>query len=276
MLKEASKKGKIVIDQKANLVFSSEEDLYNHFKDHIEELESLFFKWRRESDVPEEEFVNFEDRLELTLEAPDEIWRDNDQLIDVSITVYLKVFEIPDSEDSEYYVVLTYLTDDMPSFIYLHFPSNDLELVDRFRDGELVYSRALANAPLGSLEGDALNEEDEFATGLYEAMMVLRSPADIPEEEFREYADFREEAVEQADEIWRRDDSMGNVLVTFIKDYSDETHKALYYVAVTLEDAPSNSHVLLFSFPTNDVNLVERYKQGENLQAEEVVQEASH
>jgi hypothetical protein len=35
-------------------------------------------------------------------------------------------------------------------------------------------------------------------------------------------------------------------------------------------------HSLLFSFPTSDTYLLDRYRQGENLQAEEVVQESSH
>jgi hypothetical protein len=45
---------------------------------------------------------------------------------------------------------------------------------------------------------------------------------------------------------------------------------------VTIEDTPSSSHALLFSFPTTDENLIGRYRHGENMQAEEVVQEASH
>lgn len=32
----------------------------------------------------------------------------------------------------------------------------------------------------------------------------------------------------------------------------------------------------MFSFPTNDESLVDRYRHGENLHAEEVVQESSH
>ncbi|NQZ19758.1 MAG: peptidase, partial [Bdellovibrionales bacterium] len=38
----------------------------------------------------------------------------------------------------------------------------------------------------------------------------------------------------------------------------------------------TNSHALLFSFPTSDETLVDRYRHGENLQADEVIQESSH
>lgn len=272
----ANKKSQIVIDPDNDLIFDSEEALYSHFENEITALEESFFNWRRESDIPEGDFLNFEDRLERTLESPDEIWRNNNELIDDSVTIYIKVFEKPDTEDVDYYVAVTYLTDDLPSFIYLHFPTNDMDLVERYRSGELVFSRALLDVPEGAIDGDALSEADEFAIGHYEAMMLLRSDNDIKEEEFRDFAEYREESVEDADEIWRRADSLGNVLVTFIKDYTDEEEEELWYLAVTLEDTPSNSHVLMFSFPTNDVHLVDRYRQGENLQAEEVIQEASH
>ena len=69
---------------------------------------------------------------------------------------------------------------------------------------------------------------------------------------------------------------MGNVLVSFIREFPDEADGGIHYIVVTIEDMPSNSHALLFSFPTKDENLVGRYRHGENLQAEEVVQEASH
>lgn len=279
----------IVIDKENDLVFSSEEELFNYFEKDIEELESLFFKWRKDSDVPESEFPKYEDRLTQTLEDPDEIWRDNPTLIDKNVCVYLKVFpkkgvkkirpdDTPEDlreEDIEYYVAITYLTDDIPSFIYLHFPSEDVDLIDRYRDGDLVFSKAYEDVPPGAILGDALSEGDELAIGLYEAMLIVRGSKDITEEEFPEYSEFRESAVEEADEIWRRDDSMGNILVTFVKDFGD-SEEGLYYIVVTVEDQPSGSHALLFSFPTRDKSLVDRYRLGENLQAEEVTQESSH
>jgi len=109
-------------------------------------------------------------------------------------------------------------------------------------------------------------------------MLIVRNPNDIDEELFKNYSELREETIEEADEIWRNTTLGGYTLVTFIKDFSraEEGAETLYYLAVTLEDEGSNSHALMFSFPTNDENLVDRYRHGENLQAEEVVQESSH
>ncbi|MBC86710.1 MAG: peptidase [Bdellovibrionaceae bacterium] len=285
----------IVIDRDKGLVFRSEEELYKHFEKDIEQLESQFFNWRKEADVAEKDFDKFEHRLTDTLEDPDEIWRDNETLLKEPVCIYLKVFEkesarkkrlnkstaseeesVPREEDLEYYVAVTYLTDDVPSFIYLHFPSTDIDLVERFRDGDLVFSKALEQVPPGAIMGDAMTEGDELALGLYESMLVVRSSKDIDEDDFQEFAELRERAVEEADEIWRRDDGMGNILVTFVRDFADEYDGDLWYVVVTVEDSPSNSHSLLFSFPTQDKTLLDRYRLGENLQAEEVVQESSH
>jgi hypothetical protein len=171
---------------------------------------------------------------------------------------------------------LCYLTEDIPSFVYLHFATVDEKLIAHFRRESKVYDREDYESPLGAIDGDALNEGDELALGLYRAMMTLRSETDITEEKFVEYHEFREEAIEEADEIWRSNDSFGNTLVSFISEFTDEDQNSFWYIVVTLEDAASNSHALLFSFPTEDRNLTDRYRHGENLQAEEVVQESSH
>ena len=135
-----------------------------------------------------------------------------------------------------------------------------------------------------AVEGDALSEGDDLAVGLYRAMLTLRSEKDLEEGVFKDYEALREVTIEEPDEIWRSVDLSGNILVTFIKDFGGEDLSTdlpselpeVRYIVVTIEDTPSSSHALLFSFPTTDINLVDRYRHGENLQAEEVVQEGSH
>lgn len=278
---------KIVIDEDQGLVFASEEDLYQHFFNEISILESEFFRLRHaERDIPEDAFENFEKNLSATLEKPDEIWEDKNSVPGKTLMIYLKEFpdqansssEIEEKEEQFlFHVAICYVTSNIPSFVYLHFPSRDLDLVEKYCRGELVYDRSLRNIPMGALEGDSLSEGDELASGLYEAMQKLRTEMDVKESQYHQFAHLREETVEEADEIWRAADSKGNLLVNFIKEYPDESEsKDLWYIVVTIEDMPSNSHALLFSFPTYDRSLVDRYRHGDNLQAEEVVQESSH
>lgn len=269
---------KIIIDEANGLVFSSEEDLYRHFNIEIDELEKEFFRLRRRDDIPEGQFTDYESNLTTLLEDPDEVWEDNETIKGRPLIIYMR--KMASTEQGEeaplFHVAACYLTEDIPSFVYLHFPTLDAELVEKYRRGSMIYDRSLKNVPIGAMEGDALSEGEELAAGLYQAMLKLRSEKDIPEEKFPEYYILREETLEEADEIWRSRDSMGNVLVTFIKESQDPNDQEVHYIVVTVEDAVSNSHALLFSFPTSDLSLLERYRHGENLQAEEVVQEASH
>lgn len=291
----------IVIDQKKGLIFDSEDELYAHFNKEISALEKDFFKLRSEDDIQEDDFGKFEDNLTPLLEDPDEVWLDKETLPGTDLSIYLKKIGRPkirvkksrrkESESSEddtsiktaeelaedkplYHIAVVYIADDSPTFVYLHFPTHSESLYGQYRRGQKIFDKFDQETPLGALEGDALSENDEFAKGLYLAMLKVRAETDIREEDFKDFGQFREETIEEPDEIWRSTDTLGNVLVHFIRDLSEE--QPLYYTVVTIEDAPSNSHALLFSFPSNDESLVARYRHGENLQAEEVVQEASH
>lgn len=261
--------GHIVIDESRGLIFESEQQLYSHFATEIGKLETEFFSLRDPQDIKESEFADYDEQLDLLLDDPDEVWEDSETVSNQRIFIYIRRFDNGIS-----HIAACYLTESIPSFVYLHFPTTDESLLDKYRRGQLVFQRAHVDAPMGAIDGDALHEGDELAIGLYKAMLLLRSDKDIPEAEFQDYAENREPSLEEADEIWRSDDSQGNVLVSFIKEFGED--EELFYVVVTVEDAPSGSHALLFSFPTRDKGLVDRYRHGENLQAEEVVQESSH
>jgi len=269
----------IVIDQARQLVFATEDELYDHFLPQIQALEKEYFTARSNNDINVADFESYEDLLNHVLDDPDEIWEDAITIHGFNVRSYVGHYATSANE-SVYYVALAYAVDGVPNFIYLHFPSNDIELVDRFRRGNLIFDRVLKEVENGAVEGDALSEGDDLAVGLYRAMLTLRGDRDINESEFKKFDELRESTIEDADEIWRSVDLAGNILVTFIKDFPDEmdheANKDLHYIVVTIEDTPSSSHALLFSFPTIDLNLVDRYRHGENLQAEEVVQEASH
>ncbi len=268
----------IVIDEAHGLVFSSEEEIYAHFQKEITFLEAEFSKLHTEDDIPMEDFPSYESQLNQLLEYPDEIWETKELLKNQRTLIYIRKFTSDGDSDGVFHVAVCYITNEIPSFVYLHFPTRKEELVAAYKIGDKIFDHSEKSDILGAIEGDALTEGDELAVGLYKAMLRLRGERDIPEAEFPDYRDFREKALTEADEIWRSQDSVGNILVSFIREFDEEdgADAVFFYVVVTVEDAPSGSHALLYSFPTRDTGLVERYRHGENLQAEEVVQEASH
>lgn len=263
----------IVIDEKAGLIFESEKELSAYFEDAINGLESEYQSLRSDEDFTDEEQVRMEGHLEEALDAPDEIWRDEGTLAELALHHYIKDL------GGTFYIAVTYVAtdDESPTFVLTHFPTRDPKLLQNYQRGEMIYSRLFEEAQPGAIDGDALIEGDPLAIGLYTSMLKLRGEKDIPTQDFHKFADVREETIESADEIWRKTDLNGNVLVIFIKEFPDhESVKELSYIAVTQEDPQTNVHSLLFSFPTNDPALVDRYRQGENLQAEEISQESSH
>jgi len=274
-LRRKKKSEEIVIDRESGLVFKTEKDLYEHFSASISKLEAEYESYpHKDDDVKEEEVSDLASLLDLTLDEPAEIWHDNKTISEFPIFHFIR----PVEEIGAFHVAVTYVSsDDEPTFIFLHFVTRDLDLISKYRRGDLVYDLAYEEVGFGALDGDALGEGDPMAMGLFIAMLKLRSEKDISFDKFQSLgAELREETIESPDEIWRNDDMSGNTLVTFVKDFPDHAEKNLFYVAVTQEDTSSNVHALLFSFPTNDENLVDRYRHGENLQAEEVVQESSH
>jgi hypothetical protein len=275
--KSTDEKEFIVIDEAQGLIFENEDDLFGYFQESISALEDEYQALRSESDFNDEEQLGLESYLESTLDTPDEIWQDSQTFEDLLIHHFIRSFEVGDQV--VHYIATAYVTaeEEYPSFVFIHFPTKDLGMLQNYQRGELVYDKKFEYVQEGAIDGDALGEGDPLSMGLYISMMKLRGEKDIDQTKFRDFQDLREDTIENADEIWRKNDLDGNVLVAFIKEYPDhETEKDLTYVVVTQEDANSNVHSLLFSFPTNDSTLVDRYRQGENLQAEEVVQESSH
>ncbi|MEY4615960.1 MAG: hypothetical protein RJB66_920 [Pseudomonadota bacterium] len=267
---------KIVIDEEKNWVFDSEESLFEHFRPSIDHLEKEYKSLRKKSDFSDSDSALMRDLLELTLEEPDQIWLDNSVSKQYPIYHFHRMFEAEDH--TVYYIASTYLQDEDPTFIFLHFPTRSMELSDHFRRGQIVFDRSMTEFEPALIEGDGLTEGDGLSLGLFSAMLKVRSEKDIPLEKFRDFAELREETIESPDEIWRSSDFQGNRLVTFIKEFNDfQGYPDVHYVVVTQEDGQvATVHSLLFSFPTTDESLLERYRNGENLQAEEVVQESSH
>jgi phage-Barnase-EndoU-ColicinE5/D-RelE like nuclease2 len=270
----SSGRSEIVIDEDKGLRFNSEEALYKHFGPAIQVLEDeLEGVWSKD-DIPRSEFDDYDELLTQVLEEPEEIWEDDLTVEGTTFFNYLGAFEF--NNETIYYVAVTYVADNTPTFVYMHFPSRRPEMLDHFRRGESLYNRAQKDVEQGAVEGDALSEGDELAVGLYKSMLKLRGENDIPESAFQDYVQYREETIEEPDEIWRSTEVKNSVLVSFIHEFMSAEGKEFHYVVVTAEDGNSGSHLLLFSFPTVDASLVERYRHGENLQAEEVVQESSH
>jgi len=268
-------KEKIVIDADLGLVFDSERDMLEYFEPTITKLVEQYKSFQDSSEIPVETVTNLEELLDTCLEDPDEVWM-LPNLDDKSHSVFSFIrYHI---EQSIFHVVLTHVDNqDEVTFVYFQFMTRDPKIVEKYRVGRMVFDQSLIEIEFGMIEGDALSEGDPLAVGLFHAMLKLRSDQDIPTEKFQDLGvECRDRTIEEADEIWKSQDSSGQILVTFIREFPDHVIKDLFYIVVTQQEPNSGVHTLLFSFPTQDAALVERYRHGENLHADEVAQESSH
>ena len=262
----------IAIDEAAGLIFESEEELFGYFMPFIQALESEYLSLRGKDDFTEKEEAAHEIYLESTLEKPDEIWEDSVTFPEIKIHHFIK--NIPGG----FYLASAYLNsqEQTPTFVLIHLATKDPAMKQNYQRGEQVFDSRMVQVEPAAIEGDSLLEGDPLAMGLFLSMVKVRSDKDIPMEKFKNFAEQREETIESADEVWRKTDHEGHVLVTFIKEFPDHEIKELHYVVVTQEEDQGGVHSLLFSFPTTDEALLDRYRQGENLQTEEIAQESSH
>ncbi|MGZ3691167.1 MAG: PBECR2 nuclease fold domain-containing protein [Pseudobdellovibrio sp.] len=275
--KKLQEKELIIIDEKQGLIFENDKTLFGYFAVPIKEYEARFKEhYKPEIDFSPVEQEEHESLLEETLDDPDEIWIDDETFEDLPVHTYLKTFET--KQKTFYYVAVVYVNteENYPTFVFLHFPTKDEDLLESFRKNEIIFHRKLEAIQFAAIDGDSLLEGDYLAIGLLESMIKLRSDKDIATDKFKDFVDCRESTINSPDEIWRKVDSTGHVLVTFIKEFNDLGIEDFHYIVVTEEDTEAQVNSLLFSFPTNDTSLVDRYRQGENLEAEEVATESSH
>lgn len=266
----------IVLDESKGLIFENEEALQRYFDPLISEIEQIHNNLRKDTDFNEDDQDKLEPYLEICIDQPSQIWKGSHPQAEFPIYTFVK--KIEGELPSFFEIALCYLDEEelVPSFVLYYFATRDESLLKNYCREELVFDASLEGVRTATVEGDALGDGEPLALGLFNSMMVLRSEKDIPQNEFSNYGKYREECIEAPDEIWKKVDTEGHGLVTFIKEYNEEASDSFFYVAVTLEDPQTQVHSLLFSFPTTDSSLVDRYRQGENLQADEVVQESSH
>ncbi len=275
--KKVQEKELIVIDEKQGLIFENDKTLFGYFSVPIKEVEAKFQRLYDEKvDFSLAEQIEMEQYLDDTLDDPDEIWIDDTTFEDLVVHTFIKTFETKQLVFQYVTVVYINTEDNHPTFVFIHFPTKDLKMLEVFRETEIIFHRKLEAIQFAAIEGDSLLEGDYLAIGLLESMLKIRGEKDISTDRFQEFAECRESTIDSPDEIWRKVDTEGHVLVTFIKEFSEMNIEDLHYIVVTEEDSESQVNSLLFSFPSSDVSLIDRYRQGENLEAEEVATESSH
>jgi hypothetical protein len=245
----------VLVDRHNELMFCSDACVAEYFQTVVDEIEVELEKHRKSDDIPVTEFDKFENYLNLVLNEADEVWQVESK--DDEPPVFYFIGEFLHEDEPLYYIAATYVSEEEPVFVYTHFPTRDPQLVARYRRGQLVYE---ANEELVS-SVESLSEEHP-AYALLEEMLENRSEADIETDEFASYEHLKASTCEHPEEIWRRIDSLGNTVLTYISHHQlgEET---LAYVVIAFEDEIGEPAPVAFSFPTVDQQLLNRFRKDE-------------
>jgi len=252
----------IVIDQDNDLIFCGEECLHEFFSPQIDTMEEEHLQLRSKQDIPAQDFKEYEYILPALLNDPDEVWEEQAGEDSAYQLTYF-IGEFLHAKQNVFYVAAVYLTEERPSFVFLHFPTLDERLVNAYRRGEQIYN-SLTSEQGEDLSPSQITDVDDYPSKLYEDLVANRSEEDIDPDEFNTYQGFVQATLDHPHEVWRDADEFGEGYVIYIAHFENDGERFAYIVLTTDEDHEEPDKVL-FALPTLDEQLVNRIRVGKNI-----------
>lgn len=268
----------LFVEEEIGRIFCTEECIGTWFAPDIERLEKEYFKQLSASDLSGEEKEKLAHLRWITMEEPDEVWRQKTLSGDYRFTM---ISEFKPGNKPVWCVCICLFLRGEPSFLYLAFPTGNAAMVNHYRRGERVEWVKKTKAEGKNAEAPALAVPAEPTDGLADAWTETetlraeinqnRRDDDIPSSEFELYKDCLEETLEGPDELWTlgrpesedSPDDAGDAprVWHFIRYYGDEK-PGVWYVIVARETEDEEQLEILDSFPTRDSELVQRFRRG--------------
>jgi hypothetical protein len=287
----------LFVEEEIGRVFCSEDCIASYFGPEVDRLEKEYMKRLSSSDLSGDEREKLAHLRWVTLEEPDEIWREKTLSGDFRYTL---ISEFKPGSKPIWCVCICLFLRGEPSFLYLAFPTKNAAMVNQYRRGERMQwqkkknetqasaSREIpetlqeaspsANPSASSNSGSGKDAKPEKTDGLADAwtedetlraeLTGRRRSDDIPTSEYELYQACLEETLETPDEVWSvkpealpSSEGDNPKVYHFIKRYKDEL-PAVWYIVVARETEDEEEIELLDSFPTRDADLVESYRRG--------------
>lgn len=274
----------LFVEEEVGRVFCSENCITGFFTPEIERLEKEYHRRVSQNDLTKEERESYAHLRWITLQEPDEIWREKTLSGDQRYTL---ISEFQPGTKRIWCICICLFLKNEPSFLYLAFTTRNAAMVNAYRRGERVEwvksektAREAAQeaghvddpegveavSPQENILSDRLADDWTDDETFLAQMNQERREDDIPAEEFTEYEKCLEETLETPDEVWSCVPGNSEVkLYHFIRHYGteDESSPGYWYVIVARETEDEEQIEILDAFPTIDVNLVDRYRRGE-------------
>jgi hypothetical protein len=259
----------LFVEEEIGRIFCSETCITSYFSTEIERLEKEYRKRSSASDLTAEEKESYAHLRWITLQEPDEIWREKTLSGDFRYTL---ISEFQPNSKKIWCICICLFLKGEPSFLFLAFTTRNQAMTQAYQRGERVeWVKPQAEKP-GSVEAPARSDRlaDEWTddeTFLAEVSQE-RGDHDISPDEFKSYEKCLEETLDAPDEVWSC--QLGEPAITlyhFLRYYapelSDEQGVGHWYVVVARETEEQEQIEVLDAFPTRDSALVNRYRRGE-------------
>lgn len=267
----------LFVEEEVGRIFCSESCIAEYFSPEINRLEKEFQRFLSPSDLSGEEREKLAHLRWITLQEPDEVWREKTLTGDYRYTL---ISEFKPAEKPIWCICMTLFLRGEPSFMFIAFATKNASMVNHYRRGEQIDPQSLKKdaeasqeSSTGSEESSAVNSTGQVIDGLADAWteeesrraqnVQSRGADDIQLEKFERYEECMNETLEAPDEVWGLDPDGEDELRTFhfIKRYSG-ARESYWFVIVARETEDPEEIEILDLFPTRDTGLVERYRRG--------------
>ncbi len=251
----------VYVEESANRYFCSEKCIRSYYDPMAEYYRKQMLEVRDPHDVSESDFADYESYAPLCLSNPDEIWADTTEFGE---TIYFYLANFTNQGGKFTYIVACFCLEDEPTYILLSFPTRDKKLAEEFRRGEKLEIKEDDEETASEPEVSPVLAEDFLArqgNAIEEEMLRHRDPTDVPQAEFEEHLHLVDQTIENPDEVWELQDEGDNPILTLISQQEENLH---YVVICTFDNSQGQeSWRVIYSFPTKDPALVQRYRRGQ-------------
>jgi hypothetical protein len=223
--------------------------------------------------------------IQKTLEKPQEVWEDVNELGE---KVYFFFSTFDDKDFPFTMIIVTYLYQKIPSFVFFQTVSNSEDFIKEYQRGHKVEKlteffdkkdlnsedktkERKSNEVQVELTNDEMEGLERKKSALLADLLQKRLPSDIPFENFYIYDSYAASTIENPDEIYAFKDIEGDLIYVYLKGHIQSGISFYYIVLCTkiLMNQKETSHeeVLypILSFPTLDGKLSRPYCKGEKI-----------
>lgn len=260
----------LFVEEEKSRLFCSEECITAYFTPEIDRLEREYQKRRLDSDFSSEEREKVANLRWITLQEPDEVWREKTPSGDYRYTL---ISEFKPNQNRFWYVCQCLFLRNEPSFLFVAFPTRNEDLLAQYRKGERFEwsherdpgaPEAQMPQPIDML-ADAWTEDETYRA----QNLSTRAHSDIQPSEFHNYHELLEQTLEAPEEVWTvtlRNKPNGESsprMFQFIRQFPQQQDQTLWYVIVARETERDDQLEIVEAFPTRDAALVQKYRRGD-------------